>query len=247
MDKLTQTYCNEESRHYTSCINMHGCIRNNSIYNLHILKHHKMKYIVIRNFLSIDDCEKLISSFKETSKPFELNLKDGKDLGNTVYTSTRSKNLSYKYVKNNDSERISNSVKKRLESMLNVGFNGSINDICLPMFCYGEGGEIKAHRGVQKESDNQKYQTFVAVCQLTQRGEDFNGGRFYVNSKATATVDGKTVFNDLEKDRFYPMLNKGDVCIIYNPIVVHGVDTVRMSDKNSAFRLTCSWRSNFDQ
>jgi hypothetical protein len=206
-----------------------------------------MKYLILRKFLSKQQCDLLVDSYKSELPSFKINLKDGGDLGNVEYSSTRSNNLRYKYTKSDHTISISNYAIDKLEGIFNVSFKGSINDVCLPMFGYGLGGNIKAHRGVQKERNNSKYQTFVAVCQLTQRGVDFDGGRFYINSRASASPDGKTVYGDNETDRIYPMLNKGDVCVIYNPILVHGVDVVEQSKSGSAFRLTCSWRSNNDQ
>lgn len=206
-----------------------------------------MQYVILRGFLTEAECEMLQYLFVEKLKQEDLNLLDGSDKANVEYKSKRSKGLSYKYVIDSRAESISQKVKQRLKDMINVSFEGSINDFCLPMFCYDNGGVIKAHRGVQKSKDLNKYQSYVAVAQLTQREVDFNGGRFYLNLKATASKDGKTVYNDLEKDRIYPMLNKGDICLFHNPSTVHGVDEVTKSATGKSFRLTCSWRTNKEQ
>lgn len=209
-----------------------------------------MKYIVLRNFLSEFECDKLIDAYFNKQTPRALNLEDGNDQANVTYKSKRSKNLHYKYLDVDDAKvgLIDERVKLALEDLLGVGFRGkTINDKCLPMFAYGKDGLIKAHRGVQKACDVTKYQAYVAVAQLTQRGIDFEGGEFYINPTADASADGKTVYNDNSPHRLYPLLNKGDVCLFYNPELVHGVETVRETSEGNAFRLTCSWRTNQEQ
>jgi len=199
-----------------------------------------MNYLVLRKFAPHVFCDNVISEFHRQSTPKDLSLSDGDDKGDVLYHSTRSKNLSYKYLTSFDDRDISN----RLLDATGLDFKDSINAKCLPVFAYGSDGEIKAHRGVKKESNTNDYQEYVAVLQLTQRGEDFDGGRLYLNAKAEASRDGKTVWNDYPEDRFYPMLNKGDVIIFHNPTLVHGVDVVK---GESAFRATCSWRTNQKQ
>lgn len=203
-----------------------------------------MKFVTIRRLVSENLCDKIVSQFyNESLNSVDMNLADGSgDFTNTIYESKRSPNLRYNYLDCTESNELRSRIVPVLEDMLMVQFGGSINDIALPVFEYVEGGEILAHRGVQKEGDTKRYQPFVCVIQLTQRGVDFDGGRFYVNSKATASEDGKTVYNDNIEDRIYPMLNKGDACLIHNPSLVHGVDVV-----TRGVRLTCSFRTNNDQ
>lgn len=200
-----------------------------------------MRYIILRNLVDSIACDHIREEFYNNlneAKP--LGLADGDDYSNTICHSTRSKNLSYNYITGYDDSHY----KELLQSITDLDFSKGINSKCLPIFCYGEGGEIKAHRGVQKDVDTSKYQEYVAVLQLTQRGEDFNDGRFYLNDKAEASADGKTVTNDLPEDRYYPMLDKGDIIIFHNPSLVHGVETVTGKD---AVRMTCSWRTNEKQ
>ncbi len=199
-----------------------------------------MKFIILRNFVYPSFCNKVITEFKSVRDSVKLNLPNDTDLGNIIYESKRSKGLSYKYIIGFNDKVI----KDRLKDALNLDFSDSITKKCLPVFYYTEGGYIKAHRGTKKELGINEYQEYVAMLQLTQRGVDYEGGRFYLNDKATASEDGKTVYNDKEEDRFYPMLDKGDLIIFHNPSLVHAVTPV---EGENSFRATCSWRTNQKQ
>ena len=198
-----------------------------------------LQYIILRNQVTEDICNQIVQAFKLPSTPRELNLPNDTDKGDVVYASKRSKGLYYKYLV--WSKHLGDLIVHSLNKATGLNFEDSINKLCLPIFAYKEGGEIKAHRGTQKEQKTINYQEYVAVLQLTQRDIDFTDGRFYLNPIATASEDGKTVYNDKPEDRYYPMLNKGDIIIFHNPSLVHGVETVTGFN---ALRVTCSWRTN---
>ena len=169
-----------------------------------------------------------------------LPLLDGDDVTNCVYHSKRSKNLKYCYLKSKKTDFSQAIIINKLKHLFpRLDFYNSINQHCLPIFAYGNGAEIKAHRGVEKTEDLKMYQEYVCVVLLHQPNVDFAGGRFYINPKAEASSDGKTVWNDNPEDRLYPNLKKGGAVIFHNPSLVHGVQGV-----TDGFRATVSVRSN---
>ena len=202
------------------------------------------KFLLIKELADDFDIERLKRYYMLASRGISNNeplpLLDGSDVTNFVYRSNRSKNLQYAYLKGKMVSHIQNKFSHSLKLLFpNLVFENSINKYCLPIFTYGQGSEIKAHRGVEKTEDLKRYQEYVCVILLHQPNVDFTGGRFYINPKAEASSDGKTVWNDYPEDRTYPKINKGDAVIFHNPSLVHRVEKV-----HDGFRATVSVRSN---
>ncbi len=200
--------------------------------------------LTVRDFIPKNICNGILYWYSsDMYKPEELPFPEEKNnMTNTVYKSNRSKGLQYNFVENPITRLDINAIKKHLKNLVNVDFNGDINNHCLPVFRYTDGGVIKAHRDIDKTSEEVKYQDLVAVIMLTQRNEDFDHGRFYINAKAKCSVDGKTVTGDRKEDRFYPMLNKGDLFIFDNKKFIHGVEATETSGDQTG-RFTCSFRT----
>lgn len=199
-----------------------------------------MKYIILRQFLGPVNCADILDSYNQIKNPVEINLVDDPDLGNVEYQSNRSPNVSYKYMCGYDDSHIIAGLK----DATGLNFKDSINEFCLPVFKYGLGGQLLAHRDTCKESDIETPQEYIAVLMLSKRGRDFTGGRLYINPKATVSPDGKTVTNDFPEDRFYPELDMGDLFIFHNPSFVHGVEEVKQGTSPVTKRITCGWRTN---
>ena len=165
------------------------------------------------------------------------------NLTNTVYKSKRSKGLEYMYQSVNEVTKEQIKVfKKMLKELVNEDFDAPINENCIPLFRYTDGGVIKPHKDIDKTDENITFQRLVAIVVLTQQGQDFEGGRFYINPKATHSPDGKEVYDDFPKDRIYPSLNKGDLFIFDNRYFIHGVEETQVKE-NQVGRLTCSFRT----
>lgn len=196
-----------------------------------------MKFIIIKNFITHNMCNKIIKEFNEPDNPVDIGLLDG-DLGNKLYKSKRSNELYFKYIVNNCSTQEIYIINK-LFNITNLDFSNSINSKALPVFKYKTNGLIEPHRGVQKESNLLEYQEYVCVIMLSQINKDYTGGYFYLNTEGDCSLDGKVVTNENIQKRFYPHLNKGDMILFHNPSFIHGVTEVK-----SGTRYTCSFRTN---
>jgi len=184
----------------------------------------------------------IIGSFRLAERGYlplpEIWLKDSLDMMNKVYNSSRSP-LRYCYMRTTETQLINSRGIKNLSALTVMNWAGNINEVCFPIFEYQEGGFIDAHRGRDVGYGRNDY---VAVLMLTDYGKDFTGGEFYLNKKADASEDGKTVTNDHEVDRIYFKQPKGSLLIFNNNIHVHGTTPVRTGRANKTIRMTTSWR-----
>ena len=198
-----------------------------------------LKYFVIKNFLAKEFCNiiNFEASLEGPIKPLSLN-DDSEDMLNVKYKSSRS-NLEYIYLElSRDIGIINSECLERLEATMQVDFNSPMASLALPVFMYGEGGMIKGHRDSEKSGEYRGFQTYVAMVMLSQRGEHFDGGEFWMNFNSLSSDDGKRV--EEKGERIYPLLDQGDLVIWDNLNSVHGCEMVR--GKN-AYRATCGWRS----
>eukprot|EP00392_Amoebophrya_sp_AT5.2_P005936 g5946.t1 len=96
-------------------------------------------------------------------------------------------------------------------------------------------------RGYGKEIE------YTALVMLSQRGEDYAGGAFYVNRQfGWASEDGKTIFGEKKEARKRFELNPGDLVLFDNRRVVHGAERVVAPEGKTAAeteRVTISFRS----
>lgn len=203
-----------------------------------------MKQVLLKKAIPARVCNlvKLVYDGSLRQDPTPLPIKDKNFLSNTRFKSTRSPGLEYQYLTGGLIDSAIYEAKVELKNILNIDFDGPITEFCLPVFKYNNKGVIKAHRDVEKTTTTPKFQNLVAVLMLTQRGDDYFGGRFYVNYAATASYDGKTVTNDYPKDRYYPDMDKGDIFVFDNSQSVHGVEETRVAPEQFG-RLTCSFRT----
>lgn len=201
------------------------------------------KIKLIKSIASID-CDNIIKQYNHclSLDSIKLPINDKNNKSNIRYTSTRSRGLEYCYLDTIFSSIIMNELSNKLLNKTEIRFDGHINNICMPVFKYNDGGIIKAHRDVDKTKKQFVYPNYIAVVMLSQRGVDFNEGRLYINDKATVSEDGKEVSNDNESDRYYPNLNKGDIFIFDNTKYIHGV-TETIVNKNQIGRFTTSIRT----
>lgn len=186
----------------------------------------KITQLILKNFVGNITCNRLVNAFEsiDFETPELMPIDDHNNKTNTLYNSTRSHNLQYVYFSGLASKDYNKRIQELLFETTGLHFGGAINNLCTPLFKYNNLGVIKPHRDVDKTLFTPRYPNFIALTMLTQRGVDFEGGRFYINYKAEVSDDGKTVTNDLPKDRYYPNLNKGDVFIFDNTCTVHGVE-----------------------
>jgi len=199
-------------------------------------------YIFVEEFLDYQSCDKIIKQFREaeTDSFYKgiVNLNDSDDKFNTIYKSSRSP-LRYCYLKTDETQEINRIGIKKLNDLTELDWKGNINDACFPIFEYGLGGYIEAHRGRDigyGEND------FVAVLMLTEYDGDFSGGEFYLNPNASVSSDGKTIFDEDTSSRMYFKQNKGSLLIFNNRKNVHGTLPVKISPNGSSLRMTTSWR-----
>lgn len=155
-----------------------------------------------------------------------------------MYDSTRSPGVRYCYLSTREVDKVNQSVAEKLGDTTGDNWLRGINTKCLPLFSYGEGAHIKAHRG---RDIGYGSNDLVAVAMLTEPRESFAGGEFYLNPKAEASSDGKTVWNDNEEDRVLFPLERGSVLIFRNPEFVHATLPVRPG-RVGCHRATVSWR-----
>ncbi|WP_428243261.1 hypothetical protein [Gynuella sp.] len=199
-------------------------------------------YIYIENFLDDESCDEIIRQFKNAEQgglpKSSAGLNDSTDEFNEVYVSSRSP-LRYCYVKTDRTQRISSNGIDQLNRLTGLDWSGNINDVCFPVFEYGEDGYIETHRGRNVGYGANDY---VAVLMLTKYGSDFLGGDFYLNTDAKASEDGKVIYNENESSRVFIRQKKGSLLIFNNRIHVHGTTPVKKSDKGSSIRMTTSWR-----
>jgi hypothetical protein len=202
-------------------------------------------FLRIPNLLSIDDRKVILATAELAHKgryPAPgAGLKDSADLVNTWYKSRRSPNMQYMYLQAQRTQAIGDRVAMALERRTKLTWRDTgINQHMLPLFDYEAGGHIEAHRGRDiGYGDND----FVAVAMLTRSKIDFNAGEFYLNAKADASADGKTVFNDNHEDRMYFDLQPGEVLVFDNRRFVHGTTPITPA-LAGCHRTTCSWRTS---
>lgn len=209
-----------------------------------------MHYAIFRKFIPKQTTDNLVQDYENSEglhKPVELPLKNESNvMTNTKYKSNRSKGLEYAWVNGYFTETFLKRFKLLLLDSTGLVFDGNLAaQGVLPVFKYGERAYIKAHKDLDKTKDEVVFQDHVALVMLTQRGDDFYGGRFYLNPVATHSDDGKEVYNDKVEDRIYPNLDKGDVLVWDNTKFIHGVETTFMPPTNKVAkgRLTCSIRT----
>lgn len=187
-------------------------------------------------------CDEIIKQFRNAEEDVlqkgRTSLNDSEDEFNTVYISKRSP-LRYCYLNTHESQEINLGGIIKLNSLTKLDWSGNINDVCFPVFEYKLNGFIDGHRG---RNVGYGANDFVAVLMLTEYGEDFSGGEFYLNSDASASDDGKTVFNEKLESRIYFKQSKGSLLIFNNRLHVHGTNPVELSSSGSATRMTTSWR-----
>lgn len=190
------------------------------------------------SFLSIDECNSILAELNKARfghLPQKLlGLNDSTDQTNLVYNSVRSPGVQYCYLASKAIQKINKLGANRLKNYTAHNWTHGINKVCLPLFSYKKGAFIKAHRGRDIGFGSND---LVAVAMITQYGKDFEGGQFYLNPKASASLDGKNVQNDHEEDRMYFNLSQGSVIIFENPKMVHGTLPTTMGN-----RVTVSWR-----
>lgn len=199
-------------------------------------------YVFIEEFMDDLSCDEIIKQFKHADKNIlqkgSIPLSDSNDEFNVVYTSGRSP-LKYCYLKTLESQEINLGGMLKLNDLTGLDWSGNINDVCFPVFKYELDGYIDGHRGRDVGfGDND----FVAVLMLTEYDEDFSGGEFYLNSDASASSDGKTIFNENLESRIYFKQKKGSLLIFNNRLHVHGTNPVKLSPSGSSTRMTTSWR-----
>lgn len=218
-----------------------------------------MNYVILKEFLSKNDCNVLINNTRYFDISEPLGLLDGNDYTNIWYKSSRSHGLEYRYQKDAQTMSLQKGIKKELTSITGIDFSGGINELCLPFCKYPDEAIIKAHRDIDKVSGLKKPVEYVIICMLTQSNKDFNvdGNRelpedgLFINidrgEKETedynlVSKDGKVVHREIKDNRLYPNLNKGDVIIFRNDNSIHGVDTIRVKEGQIG-RITCGFRS----
>lgn len=202
-------------------------------------------YLRIPNLLTVSDVN-IIRSTARLAESSHLptasaRLADSEDITNNLYTSSRSPGLRYAYLDSIRTQAINRRVAEALQRRTGLDWWTGINREFLPIFTYGNGGHIKAHRG---RDIGYGPNNFVAVGMLTSPGIDYQGGEFYLNPVTGASPDGKTVWNDFHPDRIYFKLQRGEVLVFDNRKFVHGTTPVQASFQGNACRLTCSWRTS---
>lgn len=212
-----------------------------------ISKLNKYGYVFIEEFMDHSSCDEIIRQFRKADAGVlakgEVGLNDSKDEVNTVYSSGRSP-LRYCYLKTNETQEVNLGGIIKLNELTGFDWNGNINDVCFPVFEYGLDGFIEGHRGRDVGyGDND----FVAVLMLTEYNKDFSGGEFYLNKEASASEDGKTIFNENIESRVYFKQTKGSLLIFNNKIHVHGTNPVKSSPLDLTIRMTTSWRMTEDK
>jgi hypothetical protein len=204
-------------------------------------------YVFIEGFMNDKSCDEIIKQFKNANEGIlqkgSISLNDSNDEFNTIYTSGRSP-LRYCYLKTPESQEINLGGMIKLNDLTRLDWSGNINDVCFPVFEYGLAGFIDGHRG---RDVGYGANDFVAVLMLTEYGEDFSGGEFYLNRDASASNDGKTIFNENLESRVYFKQKKGSLLIFNNRLHVHGTNPVTLSPSGSTIRMTTSWRMTEDK
>jgi len=165
-----------------------------------------------------------------------LNLNDSNDVCNVRYRSQRS-NLHYCYLKTNWAKSFNAYIVGQLSQRTGFDWSGGINAHCLPLFDYGFGGAIKAHRG---RDIGYGANDLVAVAMLTEPGRDFTGGQFFINEEAEVSEDGKVVVDD-EATRTHIDIPFGALLLFDNRRLIHGTTPVKPGT-DGCRRVTASWR-----
>lgn len=198
--------------------------------------------IFVEDFLDTSLCDVVIQQFKKAQnselRRSRVGLNDSTDEFNRVYQSNRSP-LRYCYLRTQVTQDINRTGKEILETLTGMNWGGNINEVCFPVFDYRLDGYIERHRGRNVGFGRND---FVAVLMLTQYGEDFSGGEFFLNKNAKASPDGKTVYYEDETARQYYTQTKGSVLVFDNRIHVHGTLPTRESANRRCVRMTTSWR-----
>ena len=200
-------------------------------------------YVLLPDMLLRSECEAVLAAAEaaaaKTLPTIPAGLRDSEDKLNTIYDSRRSPGVQYAYLVEDQTNAVNRRVAEHLTQQFDINFLSGINGHCLPLFSYGEGATIKAHRG---RDIGYGANDLVAVAMLTRPGTDYLGGQFYLNRHALASPDGKTVWRDFESDRQYFQLGQGDVLVFANNYFVHGTTPTSKVD-GRCHRATCSWRA----
>lgn len=205
-----------------------------------------IKTVHVKGFVTRMTCNGLVYWFNNprTDKQIKLPLEnEGNNMTNVVYESKRSKGLRYQYQRTATTKNFTNIMKRKLKELVNEEFDAPINDGIVPIFQYSNGACIKPHRDLNKFSEEVEFQHLVAVVVLTQKGEAYTGGRFYLNAKAKCSPDGKEVWDDYEEDRIYFDMDCGDLIIFDNRQFIHGVEEVHTEEEGMVGRYSCSFRT----
>ena len=169
------------------------------------------------------------------------NLNDSTDQTNVLYNSARSPGVQYLYLESHlIQKQINTRIRKLLERRTGINWQEGINDRLLPLFKYKAGAYIRPHRGRNIGYGPNNY---VAVANLTTPHIDYKQGLFYLNPEATASKDGKTVYNDKPGSRMNFQLQAGEIIVFDNQRFVHGT-TPTEPINNKCIRITCSWRTS---
>ena len=200
----------------------------------------QLRFALLPSAVTEDACDLILANAwkakEEGLAKFPMNLNDSDDVGNQFYRSKRSPNMNYCYLKTKEIMEISRKIAYFLSEITGHDWFSNINEHCLPIFEYEENGCITPHRG---RDIGYGANTLVAVLMLTKPGVDFNEGRFFLNTNATASEDGKEVYEYLSSRRYFD-LDKGSIIIFDNEKCIHGTEPVKMADR--AYRVTVSWR-----
>lgn len=205
-------------------------------------------WVLLPNVLFKDEAQSL-RHFYETAcqgflpQPPLLKLNDDTgDVCNKRYASTRSPGLAYAFVRAPVVLTITGKLHGRLAGLTGIPWPLSMGQDCLTYFEYGEGAAIKAHRGRDMGWGANRY---VGVGMVTDPSQDYAGGEFYLNPKAGASENGKTVWNDEPEDRIVIQIPYRAVLVFDNARFVHGTLPVRPHpDTGKSYRLVVSVRNN---
>lgn len=201
-------------------------------------------YSYIESLLSLDQCNILLKQIDELRQSklhqVPLNLNDSNDKCNVLYTSERSP-MNYAYLKTVATDKLSQIIMKKLETLTSMTWSNNINTICQPIFIYSKDGFIKEHRGRNVGFGNND---FVSVVMITKPGHDFSGGQFFLNRNGEASVDGKTIYNEDKSKREYFNIMQGDALIFNNQEFIHGTIPVNKGQTELTSRITTSWRTS---
>lgn len=201
-------------------------------------------YLFLPEFLNLDEVVIIRKGMYQAQReelrtlPSGL-LGDRDDLCNRVYQSARSPGVSYCYLHTAEVMRVNSQIANRLQQQTKMPWHANINRHMLPMFLYGPGAFIKAHRD---RDFGYGSVDFVIVVGLTSPGITYEGGDLYLNSNVTVSPDGKVVTGDQPEDRISFVLPMGGALLFDNRRFVHGTTPVTGGD--FAFRATCAWRTS---